>query len=548
MSVATVAAAGPGRVAPVQAAGRRPADLVRRRGESLAIFAVFAVLYLLVGSWLVVGQHVVGFETLDRFNRALLMLQDRPPSPAALGVDYPPLAVAVALPFALVPSSVTSLTVVPIVSAIPAALTMVVLHTLLRRTALRLPLRLAVLAALGLNPLVVLHASVGSRSFLWLALVVAAVGALVAWHVTGDVRYVLAAGLALAVAALAGYAALVWFAAGLAVVAGVLIRLGAGRDEVEGTAIGYVAPTAFALAAWSATAVVLAGDPFRWLTDGRDAPDPGAAGLSLLEVAQSTGQLLVLGAPVAVVVLPALVHAGLTRGDAFALGLGLLLLLAVLAPGAAALAGLTDRPMAMSNALPILLLAVVGAAWLARSAAGGPGPVAAVLVVGLLASIPVTFAAMAHYEHQGLERAFHDAVATGAGQDGARSPDGAVVGYDHERAMADYIVDNVDEPDSILTDDRRTYAVMLLTGRPDLFVDRADHGDAAWRDIADAPAGRVRYLLLSTDVADDDLSRRRPAAAVGADPALAEVFSTPRYTLVEVPADVTAAGADEAAS
>ena len=62
--------------------------------------------------------------------------------------------------------------------------------------------------------------------------------------------------------------------------------------------------------------------------------------------------------------------------------------------------------------------------------------------------------------------------------------------------MARYITDHVHQRNAILTDDSQTLEVMLLRGRPDLFLDRIDHGDMAWRRVLDNPFGRVRYFLL----------------------------------------------------
>ena len=88
---------------------------------------------------------------------------------------------------------------------------------------------------------------------------------------------------------------------------------------------------------------------------------------------------------------------------------------------------------------------------------------------------------------------------------------------------------------SILTDNAQTFGVMLLTGRPDLFDDRVDAGDAAWSDAAHDPAAHVDLMLLSRDTSRDLLSRLYPAAAAGTDPALVPVLTTDRYVLVGVP-------------
>ncbi len=54
----------------VQSVGRRPDDIDPSPAESALVFGLFTLAYTVVGYWLVVDMHVVGFETLDRFNRA----------------------------------------------------------------------------------------------------------------------------------------------------------------------------------------------------------------------------------------------------------------------------------------------------------------------------------------------------------------------------------------------------------------------------------------------------------------------------------------------
>ena len=521
----------------VQATGNRPLDIERRRKESLAIFAAFVVAYSLVGYWLVVRLHVVGFETLDRLNRGLMLFHNEPAKLSAIGFDYPPLSVLIPAPFAVVPALTRSLVVVPVVSAVFAALTMVLLNTMLRRAQVGLPMRLVVLAGVGLNPLVVMYASLGYRSFLWLALVVAALGALFAWYVTADIRFIMLAGLCFGLASLTGYTSLVFFAVAAVAVAAILARLGAGDREIEGTTVGFAAPAVYAVGLWTMLCLVLLGRPFAWITDSSDtaASVGGIGDVAVLDLVADTGRLLLYGAPLAIGVLPLLVLHGVARRNGFALWLGALLATAILVPAGAVVLRLTDSPMAMANALPVLLLAVVGGIWLVRSSAR-PSAAAVALSLALFASVPWTFAAMPHFEHQGIERAFHDAVATGESQEGVRTVSGTVVGYDEEQAMGEWIRDHVTAEGSVLTDNAQTYAVMLFSGRPDLFLDRVDGSDDAWERAAGDPADTVDYLLLSTDTAYDLLSRRFPDAARGTDPGLREVFATDRYRLVEVTA------------
>lgn len=529
----------------VQAVGRRPADVPRRPWESLLVLGISTLVYAWFGYWLVVEMHVVGFETLDRLNRALMVWHNDPTKLSALGFDYPPLATLLLTPLTIFTGPARALVVVPLASALFAGLTMMTLNTMLRRAQVLAPLRVAVLVALGCNPLVVLYAAGGARHFIWISFVVVALGALFAWYVTADIRFVMIAGLAYSVAALAGYSSLLWFVLSLLMIAAVLARLGADGTEVEGTTVGFAAPTVYVIALWTAFNGLLLLDPFSWITESSDASTSGGLpSFSLVELATATGKLVLHGAPIAILVLPALVFAGVARRNTFALWLAIMLGAAVLTPALAVALRLTDSPLLMRNALPILLLSVIGAIWLARSAGDGSTLVSAVLVVGLLVSIPWTFHAMKTYEHQNLESAFTAAVSTRESQEGTRTLDGSTVGIMSEEAMADWIRDNVSRRSSVLTDNAQTYAVMLLTGRPDLFFDRVDESDGPWLEAAKDPAEHVDFLLLSTDTDNDLLSQLYPDAADGSDALLTVAYSTPRYTLVTVPAGYSRAAVD----
>lgn len=524
----------------VQSVGRRPVDIERRWYESLGVFVVGTIVYFVIGYWLVSRMHVVGFETLDRLNRALMIWYNEPPKLASVGFDYPPLSVLLLAPFTVVRVFASSLVVVPLVSAIFGGFTLMLFNTMLRRSQVVFPVRAITLVLVGFNPLVVMYAANGSRNFLWLAFVVAALGALFAWYVTADIRFVMIAGLSYAVASLTGYGSLTFFVLSLIMIAAILSRLGADGTEVEGTAVGFAAPTMYAIALWTIFNLILLFEPFNWLTDSSDTAASAPIGdWSLLDLAKATIELVFYGAPIAIVVLPALIFAGIARRNGFALWLGLMLAVSILTPALAVLLGLTDSPMVMSNALTIFLVAVIGALWLARSAGEGSMLVAGILIVGLLLSIPWTFNAMETFKHQGLERAFHDAVSTRESQEGATTVDGSTVGYDNEEEMAEYILDNIDVEDSILTDNASTGPVMLFTGHPEYFFDRVDQSDGPWRRAARNPAAHVDYMLLTRNIDNDILSRLYADAANGTDSNLPVEFANDRYVLVEVPDDYT---------
>lgn len=513
----------------VQLLNRRPADILRRPWESTAIFCFFAALYIGFGEWLVADKHVVGFVTLDHFNRALMIWHNSPPKLSAVGFDFPPLTTLLIAPLTIITSLARTLYVVPVASAVFAAGTMVCLNSLMRRAVVPLPMRVLVLLALGGNPLLALYASGGASDFMPLFFVIAGLGALAAWYVTADIRLVLVAGLAFALASLAGYSTLLLFLVAAVGVAGILARNRAREDEIEGTTVGFTAPTLYAVALWVAFSTIIDHRPFAWVPHQH-----GTESFGFSDLVRDTGRLVLDAAPIAIVVLPALVIVGIVRRDGFTIWCAGFLGATILMPGLAAAMHLTTSPMAMRDGLPILLVAIVGAVWLARTLPLQQSFVAAVLVVALAISIPFTFTQMKTFPHQNLESVFTTALSTGKSQDGAHNQSGQVVGIGNEEDMAGWIRQHVRAHDAILTDNAQTYAVMLLSGLPAVFFDRVDKSDGPWMKVARKPGGAVQYMLLTRGNPNDLLAQLYPSAAKGADAQLPVVHANGRYVLVSV--------------
>lgn len=545
MSTATVVHTKELRSGVVQLVGRKPNDVPKRRWESLLVFAFFSVAYGWIGYWLVVDMHVVSFETLDRMNRALMVWHNDPAKLSAIGFDFPPLSTLLITPLAISRALVVSMIAIPLASAMFGGVIMVAFNTMMRRSLIAAPLRYALLLALGANPLLLLYASTGSRQIIWIAFIITGLGSLMAWYITADVRWVLLGGLAYSIAALAGYSSLTLFVLSAIMVGAILARLGADGTEVEGTVVGFSTPTIYVVALWTVFNFILLWNPLAWVTQSSDSAASGGLEMfSAVDLMRATGELVLYGAPIAIIVLPMLVFAGFARSNPFALWLGVLLGASILTPALAVALRLTDSPMLMRNALPILLISVVGAIWLARSAEEGSTMVAGVVVVLLLISIPWTLREMKTYRYQNLEAPFAAAITTRESQEGAETLNGDKVGYVSEQAMAEYIRNNVTSDNSILTDNAQTYAVMMMTGHPEWFFDRVDKSESPWKVAARDPAGEVDYMLISTADNGDLLTKLYPEAAAGTDPQLQPVYRTPRYTLVSVPAGFSPDQAD----
>ncbi len=110
--------------------------------------------------------------------------------------------------------------------------------------------------------------------------------------------------------------------------------------------------------------------------------------------------------------------------------------------------------------------------------------------------------------------------------------------------MANYINDTLKPPEnSILTDSKATYGVVLMNGKPGLFVDRADISEGEWLTIRDHPFGKVRYMLVSNRSDADLIKRRYPGIGLGRQAGLVPIFHTERYVLVKLEAGASASSA-----
>ena len=168
------------------------------------------------------------------------------------------------------------------------------------------------------------------------------------------------------------------------------------------------------------------------------------------------------------------------------------------------------------------------------------------VTVGLaLVSLPLAWTQMQTFPHQNLEEAFTRAVFSGDDQEGSTSRGGFQVGIATERAMADYIDDQDIGNNEILTDNARTFGVIILTGQPNLFFDRVDKGDTEWQKVLDDPWGNVDYVLVQRTDADLIL-QKYPGMDVGEVDGFDPIASNDRYTLISVSPTAPATSGDAA--
>ncbi len=177
-------------------------------------------------------------------------------------------------------------------------------------------------------------------------------------------------------------------------------------------------------------------------------------------------------------------------------------------------------------------LALVGAGWLFwcfRERAARDG-ICAVTVAALAISLPVTWHTMETYPWQFPEQDFLEAVKTGKDLGPTDSAANLVSNF---RTMSDYVGAHVSRKNSILTDDAQSYGVMLVSGHPDLFFDRIDHGDKRWGRVLSNPYGKVEYMLVAGS-SYDNIHACYPRTFAGTMPGIRIVYQNSDFKLLRV--------------
>ncbi len=528
----------------------------RTRREGLAITAIFTLIYAVIGYFTVVNGHIVQFGALERLADAYMAWWNAPPKLAAIGLSTAPIGTLAFLGPALIKPLATSLTALPLVTAVAGGGTMAMINALLARCGFSRVLRYLVIVLVGLNPMTVFYAGNGSPTMIGVFLAAASLLAIVSWRITDETRYLMGAGLAVGVAVMVDYTFLAWALALMLAIAFVGPGPRGGQTKLRSSLLLYLTPVFYSVLVWSILNAIILHNPFQWVEIGSVQYATNlnpAVGLVSAQLGTASGDMVqvILGvAPLLFLAVPLLLLSALSRRDSLGFGLVVVALLAVAAVIGTAL--LEDRAafVSLRTGLPLVIAAVAALAWLFRSEEDWRPFVGIALLVGLAAAVPLSWHAMQTYSHQNQEQAFTRFVDSGGeSQEGTESLGGYKVGIDPELAMAHYINNKLQPPqNSILTDSKLTYGVELMTGRPDLFVDRADYSEGEWLTIRDHPFGKVRYMLVS-DRADADLILKRyPGIRLGRQTGLVPIFHTERYVLVKLVAGATASTSGTAAA
>lgn len=514
-------------------------DAPRAGWESRLVFALFAIVYGVIGYFTLTEGRIVNFISLQHLNEAYMVFWNDPPRLAAIGLDAATLSSVLYMPLSIIKPMATSLIALPVLSALAAGVLMASLNTLMRICDINLVFRIILLILFGLNPMFVLYAVNGDPAMLGLVMLAIALSSTVAWSVTDQTRHLAGAGLAMGLAVMVDYGYIL-VALGFLVA---LMIISATKDDdglkIRSTLLLFLTPVAYSLLFWCLLNWVLLGNPFDWVTaqDGViQVNTTGALQAITTDVGGSLGDLfeVTLGvAPLALVAGFLLIIGSFLKRDGAGWGLLIVGLCVAAAPVIRAVAADQADLLTLAYGLPLAVFAVAAVAWFGRD---GWGVVSAViLAVGLIAAIPLSWNAMQDYRFQNQAEAFTRWVDTQESQEGTKSLGDYTVGIDPELSMAEYINTKIPQKKtSILVDQNFSYGVMITSGRPENFYDRVDKGEQEWQATIDDPFGKVDYMLVTTSRAGDQIAKKWPTAVEGGEAGLRPVFRTDRYVLLSV--------------
>ena len=548
-------------------AARAPVVVRRRHGvrrpwrerlaqEDTILFVALFAAYLCLGYWVTVRWHVIPGDGLSRLSHAYFALYGDPPKLAAIGFEWPPLDTLVLMPFAVIKPLATSLWALPLSTAAFGAGMIVVLNRALAAADMGRLARYGWLAAFAANPMIAYYSVNGMAEVPYLFFLTLTVYLFLRWYQTGVDGLVILMGLTLSVDFLARFELLAWAPLYFAAVGIVLYGQRATPERMEGTLLATMAPLVFAVMLWCMFNTLIVGDPLHWLKIQTEAniggaplgaASPHSLGAILSSVWSVNWRMFMLAPVVAV----ALVALAVIRRDVIALILATTVALNAVMTISLLISHPSSDLLRLRYNMRAMPLAVIGAAWLFQRARRRWAR-AAVYATGLAlmaGSIPLAAGIMKQGRLTYYEDAFVRAVQVRHSQEGS-DPNlrrGHGLGIAPEHDMSAFIAARtLHGRHRILTDDTQTFAVMLLTGHPEWFSDRIDHGDARFTEELARPyvyegtparGHYVRaydYFLVSTLSDQDRIALRYRGAASGAVPWLAPVHSSGLYALLAV--------------
>lgn len=516
--------------------------------RALALPTVAFFIYAAIGWKVVVLQHVVVPDGWSRLAHAYFVFYGDPPKLAAIGFVWPPVLTLVLLPLAVIKPLATSLMALPLMSATFGAGVVVFLDKILSLARMRPAFRYPLLAAFGLNPMILFYATNGMGEIVSLFFLTVAAHALLSWYLSPSrrIRHLVVLSLALTLGFLTRYEMILWVAPAMFVVFGTMLKERVRLSELQAWFIAFIVPIVYGGSLWLLTNWLIMGTPFYWLR----AQTSAGTGIS---VAAHTHPSLIsvldhvvsLNAHLyfpAIIAFAALVVVFTFRRDIMTAGM--LIFLAMNALFSAAMFYLSNNFQYLElryniRAIPITIVCI---AWLYLMSKSRRQRLAvwSVSLIVLVAAFPFTWQTMATSNHGFLEDAFVHALPTtrnATGETGHVLGTPMIIGVQNEEAMAAYIRDHISGQKSILTDDSQSFGVILFDGRPGVYWTRISKGDAAWWKALDNPWGVVKYLLVSPKsvAGGADLAfQRYPALATGGMRGFTRVYGNARYVLYRV--------------
>ncbi|WP_072805892.1 ArnT family glycosyltransferase [Rhodococcoides yunnanense] len=480
-------------------------------------------------------------DALSRTSAAQAVLLSRDPHVSALGFIFTPLTALLQLPLVALSRwwpEITRWNISGIaVSAVFMAGATVMIHGICRDRGLTTWHCGIITAAFALNPMIVFYGANGMSEAVFLFFTCWAVRRLIRWTHTDDVHDLIVAGIALAMAYLTRYDAVVAIAASAFLVAGVtLARKGRHqwrtmRRQALLDAVLVAGPGFVAFAVWSATSWLITGELLAQLSSsyGNSAildQSGGSTGTPLSNAAFAVTAIIVLG-PLLPLVLPiSALFAGMRRDAEFLVAP--LLFGAILAFQAASyISGSTFGFLRFYIcAIPLAVVAVVqllpGTGNLRTRRPGAlrvPRPegqrssrpvVISTAILSALA-LAVNGWAMVQPSLSSQQYALRYLLDTEPTTADAIAAQRVIASFSTERDLAEYL-DRQDLPDgSILVDTVYGFAVLAASSHPARFVVPSDQDFTTI--LNDPSAAGVQYLLTVPNTGrgqSDAINRRYP--------------------------------------
>lgn len=502
--------------------------------------------YLAVGLTLSLRFGYLLGDALSRTSAAQAVLLSRDPHVSAIGFIFTPLTALLQLPLVALSRwwpEITRWNISgTVVSAVFMAGAVVMIHGICRDRGLSVGHSTVITLVFALNPMIVFYGANGMSEAVFLFCTIWAVRRLIRWMHTDDVHDLIVAGIALALAYLTRYDAVVAIAGAAFLVAGVtLLRKGRAswrtmRRQAVLDAVLVAGPGFVAFLVWSATSWLITGELLAQLSSsyGNTAileQSGGSSGTPLTNALFAVTAVIVLG-PLLPLILPMSTLLAGRRRDLEFLVAPVLFGMVLAFQAATYISGSTFGFLRFYIcAIPLAVVVVVqlvpargnprtrrlGALHRVRPepARVSRGLVSTTVVLSALA-VPVTGWAMLQPSLSSQQYALGHLFDSSPESEDAVSARSIIASFETERTIAEYL-DQQDLPEgSILVDTVYGFAVLAASEHPERFVVPSDQD---FTTILNEPAAAgVQFLLTVPNTGrgqSDAINRRYPTIYEG---------------------------------